>query len=296
MRNREELDNSEPHSQAQMRIKHLESSSIDMVKVHRNPGVEVLGDFVEQAQIHEQLRKQNEELIKLNAEKDKLISVIAHDLRSPFNGLLGLAEMMASDDYYFSAADLKKHNKMLFESLSNIYALLDNLLEWSMVAGKSREASPKRINLCSLVANCIEISKLPALRKNIKIINKVDDQWFVFVDQRMIASVLDNLLSNAVKFTNRDGFVIAFAQKTANNMIEVSITDTGVGIPTEDFCKLFKIEQGVRSKGTEGELSTGLGLLLCKEFVEKNNGNIGVVSKEGSGSTFSFTLPLSTQE
>ncbi len=112
----------------------------------------------------------------------------------------------------------------------------------------------------------------------------------------MIASVLDNLLSNAVKFTNRDGFVIAFAQKTANNMIEVSITDTGVGIPTEDFCKLFKIEQGVRSKGTEGELSTGLGLLLCKEFVEKNNGNIGVVSKEGSGSTFSFTLPLSTQE
>jgi signal transduction histidine kinase len=247
-----------------------------------------------QKAINKELDLKNEELIKLNATKDKFFSIIAHDLKSPFLGLLGLSQMMATDDGTFTKTELLGLAKNMHKSTSNLYKLLENLLEWSQMQGGLLGYVPKEIDLSFLVLQNIEAIYQRAIQKGITLINEVNADQKVFADEEMINTVIRNLVSNAVKFTSKGGKIIIAAKPIENNILEISVSDTGVGMDENAINLLFKIEEKVGTRGTEGESSTGLGLLLCKDFVEKNGGKIWVESKIGIGSDFRFTLPLFT--
>src|ERR1035437_830586 len=241
------------------------------------------------------LRNSNEQLLKSISEKDKFFSIIAHDLKSPFLGFLGLTEMMSMQNEDFTKAELTENSKFMHESALTLFKLIENLLEWAQTQRGTISFTPQDLNLSDIAIQNIEIINQRALQTGITIINDVMVTEKVCVDIKMIDTILRNLLSNAVKFTRRDGKVIVRAKKTKGEMVEVSVSDTGVGISEEDIKKLFKIEEKVSSKGTDGELSTGLGLLLCKEFVEKHGGKIWVESEVGKGSKFIFTVPIAVE-
>jgi len=251
----------------------------------------IIRDITQRKQAEEEIKKRNEQLIKLNAEKDKFFSIIAHDLKSPFNGFLNLTELMADSTEEFSPTELIENNKLLNESARNLYRLLENLLEWAQIQKGSIIFTPKESDLYKMVSQSIEIAYHQALQKRITIINEINSPQKIYADEKMIETVLRNLISNAVKFTRKDGKVIIKYRRSDNGTIEVSVTDNGIGIPENDIKKLFKMEEKVSSQGTDGEASTGLGLLLCKEFVEKHGGKIWVESELGKGSTFTFSLP-----
>jgi PAS domain S-box-containing protein len=238
----------------------------------------------------EEIKKQNEELSKINAEKDKFFSIIAHDLKSPFQGLLGLTELMLLADEDFTKEELLQYGKDLFKTASNVYKLLENLLQWAMMRKGSVNFTPKELPISVCVEQNIDVLKQRAVQKGITLLNEIPSNESVFADEKMIDTILRNLLSNAVKFTKRNGEVIVRAININHDIVEVTVSDTGIGISEKNVKRLFKIEEKVSSKGTEGEESTGIGLLLCKDFVEKNGGMIWVESVEGAGSTFHFTL------
>ena len=228
-------------------------------------------------------------------EKDKFFSIIGHDLKSPLQGLLGLSEILAIGDEDFSKAELAEYGKALHESTSNLFKLIENLLEWAQMQRGSIKFTPQELYLYKVISQNIETIKFRALQKGITIINEIPLIEKIYADEKMIDTILRNLFSNAVKFTRRDGKVIIRAKKIDSKLLEISVIDTGVGMSEEKVKKLFKIDEMVSSKGTEGEPSTGLGLLLCKEFVEKHGGRIWVDSEEGRGSTFTFSLPVEEQ-
>jgi PAS domain S-box-containing protein len=244
----------------------------------------------EQEKQREVLEKLNGLLKKSNSEKDKFFSIIAHDLRSPFSGFLGLTEMMANEDEDLSKVDYTKFSKSLHDSASNLYKLIENLLEWAQMQSGSINYNPCQLNLSEIVSHCIATIHHNAMQKGITVTNEVSVDEIAFADEKMIAAVLRNLLSNAVKFTRRDGEVVIRAHKAENEMVTVSVMDTGVGIAEKDVEKLFRMEEKVSSLGTAGEPSTGLGLLLCKEFIEMHGGKIWVESEKDKGSIFYFTV------
>ena len=246
-------------------------------------------NFTQQAE--EEIKNKNTELSKINAEKDKFFSIIAHDLKSPFHGFLNLTELMADSTEKFSQEEFVENSKSLNESARNLYKLLENLLEWAQMQNGSMSFSPQEIDLQKIVSKSIKTVKDRAVQKGITIINKVPKMQEIYADEKMIDSVFRNLLSNAIKFTRKDGKIIVSTEASANEKIEVTVSDTGVGMSEENVKKLFKLEEKVSSKGTEGEPSTGLGLLLCKEFVEKHGGKIWVESEVGKGSRFTIALP-----
>ncbi|HKJ80551.1 MAG TPA: HAMP domain-containing sensor histidine kinase [Ignavibacteriaceae bacterium] len=198
---------------------------------------------------------------------------------------------MADNTEKFSLAEFIENSKLLNEAARHLYKLLGNLLEWAQMQKGSISFVPEEINLSTIISQNIEIISQRALQKGIAILNEVPASERVYADNKMVDTVFRNLLSNAVKFTKKDGKVIIKSKKAANGMVEVSVSDTGVGIPEKDVRRLFKIEEKVSSKGTDGESSTGLGLLLCKDFIEKNGGKIWVECEKGKGTIFYFTIP-----
>jgi signal transduction histidine kinase len=197
---------------------------------------------------------------------------------------------MANKTEDFSLAEFADYSKSLNEAARNLYKLLENLLEWAQVQKGAIDFNPKDSDLSKMVSQSIETIYQRALQKRIEIINEIDKTQKVYADEKMIGTVLRNLLSNAVKFTRKDGKTIIKSGQSDDGKIEVSVEDNGVGISEKNIKRLFKIEEKVSSQGTDGESSTGLGLLLCKEFIERNGGKIWVESEEGKGSTFYFTL------
>lgn len=248
---------------------------------------------VERKLAEQEIKQRSEQLIKSNAEKDKFFSIIAHDLRSPFSGFLGLTGLMAEGDEEFTKEELMKYNNAIHESASTLYKLIENLLEWAQMQKGSITFDPEMLNLADMVSQSIYIINNKALQKGISVISEIPADEEIYADEKMVDAVLRNLLSNAVKFTNRGGKAIVRVNKYDNEMVEVTVIDNGVGMSEEDVKKLFKMEEKVSSTGTEGEPSTGLGLLLCKEFVEKNTGKIWAESQKNKGSIFHFTLPKS---
>lgn len=248
-------------------------------------------EIEERKLIEEKNIEYSDELKRMNKEKDKFFSIIAHDLRSPFQGLINLTELMAEENEEFTISEFREYSKSLYNEVKNVYHLLGNLLEWARLQKDNIEFTPKNLSLSNLASECIDTINPIALHKGISIINEVPESQTVFADERMIATVIRNLLSNSVKFTRRGGKVYARATKTENEIVEFSVVDTGVGMAQENIKKLFKMEQKIHSIGTEGEPSTGLGLLLCKEFVGRHGGKIRVESEVNKGSVFSFTLP-----
>lgn len=236
--------------------------------------------------------KVEEELREVIATKDKFFSIIAHDLRSPFQGFLGLTEVMAADISGLTQDELSTLIKEMHIKASNLFVLLENLLEWALMQKGTINFSPQVCSLSEIVKHGVDAINQSAAQKEVDIINSIPDSIRVYVDEMMINSVLRNLLSNAVKFTSKGGKVILSAKDLGNRMIEVSVIDSGIGMSDTLCKKLFKIGEKVGRKGTEGEPSSGLGLFLCKEFIEKNGGRIWVVSQEDCGTIIKITLPL----
>jgi signal transduction histidine kinase len=241
-------------------------------------------------------RKRNEEKLKeLNSAKDKLFSIIGHDLKNPFMGLIGLSDLLY-EEYNELSDDEKKHFIKEINILSgNTHRILDNLLSWSSHQTGRMDFSPVIFNINKLIEKNINYAEQQAKLKQIELIAEKEGNISVFADYKMIDTVLRNLISNSIKYT-RPGGKIEVIVKTKNHNAVVSVKDNGVGIDEETQRKLFTIDSNIKSTGTSGEKGTGLGLLLCKDFIEKNRGNINVESYPDKGSTFTFTIPLSEKQ
>ncbi len=252
----------------------------------------IIRDITERKQAEEEIKKANLELEKLNSVKDKFFAIIAHDLKSPFQGLLGLTELMADGTNAFTRDELDKMGVLLHDNVQNLVTMLKNLLEWAMMQQDKLSFDPKDIVLSEIVSRNIELLVKAGEQKGVKIIFESSGDYIVHADEPMLNSILINLISNALKFSNHGGKVTVKAKELENKMVEISVKDNGIGMPEDISEKLFKIDGQVGRKGTDGELSNGLGLLLCSEFVEKHGGTIYANSCENEGSTFYFTLPM----
>jgi PAS domain S-box-containing protein len=248
-------------------------------------------DITKRKQVESEINLKNEELFKLISEKDKFFSIIAHDLRSPFMGFLGFTNLLKSGVQYLSLEELQDIANNMNISAHNLFDLLTNLLEWSMMQRGLMPFKPERLSLKNLSEKIIDIFSDALRKKNINVESKIENDIFITADEAMINTVLRNLISNAIKFTEIGGFVTISAKKTEYNVV-ISVKDTGIGMSNELKNNLFRVDKKVRREGTEEEPSTGLGLLLCKEFIEKHNGEIFITSEEGKGSKFSVNLPL----
>jgi len=241
-------------------------------------------------EVNIKMEESEQKLIKLNANKDKFFSIISHDLKGPFTGLLGITEMLVEDYDDFSDEERKELIMGLYKSTKSGYALLEGLLEWSRVQRGAIEFQPSEINLSIISDSVIELTRPSAVRKNIKLISDIKINEIAFADENMVNTVIRNLVANAIKFTNSEGEVKVCSEQD-ENFVKVCISDNGIGMSEEDRKKLFRIEIHHTTVGTNKEKGTGVGLILCKELVEKNNGRIWVESTLGEGSTFCFTLP-----
>jgi len=238
----------------------------------------------------EVIEESEENLRKLNASKDKFFSIIGHDLRSPFTSIIGFSEMLCKEVESFSIVEIKEMAEAIYKTSQETYTLLNNLLEWSGTQTGRIKFDPSIIGIYDIVINTIDLLNINAIKKDIVISIDIHKQMLVFADRNMITTVVRNLLSNAIKFTPEKGSIIIGAQDTGK-FIEVSVTDTGVGIKPEDIKKLFSLETNFSTSGTANESGTGLGLILCSELVAKNNANIRVESEIGKGSRFIVSLP-----
>lgn len=238
----------------------------------------------------ENLEKTNLKLEELNKTKDKFFSIIAHDLRSPFNTIFGFSELLQQKKDNLEPEKRNTFIDAIFTSSKRIYSLLENLLQWSRMQTERIKFGPKDFLITIVVDDVLDLLHENAASKKISIDNKVNKKLTVHADVDMVNTVLRNILSNSIKFTPEGGNIQLIAEEQKNNVL-ISISDNGIGIPDVDIPKLFRIDESISTKGTVGESGTGLGLVLCKEFVEKNGGQIWVESKEGVGTTIYFTLP-----
>ena len=247
-------------------------------------------DITKRKQFEEQLIKYTEELKLLNAAKDKFFSIISHDLRSPFNSLLGLTEYIAHSYDEMTPLEIKSSISNVYNSSKQVYNLILNLLEWSMIQAGRLSVTKSVINLSELGKEILNLYAESANHKQLKLINNMSQDIYVYADKYMIDTIVRNFVSNSIKFTKPGGQITIKGIINGDNA-EVSVTDSGIGISAEDQKNLFRIDEQSRRDGTANEKGTGLGLILCKEFIEKNNGVLWVESEEGKGSRFSFTVP-----
>ncbi len=233
----------------------------------------------------------NANLQEANAAKDRFFSIIAHDLKNPFNSLMGLIDLMIEEFHSFDKKEQMEFLHQIKTSSDKIYALLQNLLMWgSNQLGKTQVAREK-IDVHKIAQESVTLVQSLANNKDIKLVMGIQQNTWAFADKNMVSTIFLNLITNAIKFTPQQGTVEIRAFKK-NNHIEVMVADSGVGISPKNLEQLFKIDAKVQSSGTDDEKGTGLGLILCKEFIEKNNGKIWAESIEGNGSWFYFTLPI----
>lgn len=234
------------------------------------------------------------ELSELNSAKDKLFSIIAHDLKNPFFGIIGLSDMVIEDYDEMGDGEKKEMMREINQSAKDTYRMLENLLEWARQQTGSISFDPVTFNLNQLISLTVEGLRTQALLKHIKLETDLAPVLMIHADQNMIRTVLRNLVTNAIKFTNAGG-EIHVGSELAGDKALVSIIDDGVGISEADSARLFRIDTSVRSLGTMGEKGTGLGLILCYEFIQKNGGTINIKKNAGAGTTFWFTLPAVEQ-
>ena len=244
----------------------------------------------ELADVNKQLTQSESKLKDMNSEKDKFFSIIAHDLKSPFNALLNLSEFLIEDLNELTMEEIRTFSKEINKSAHNVFNLIENLLQWAQIKTGRLEQSIEKVPLSNVVSTAMILLEGNAAKKNIKLQNEVKSDVFFEGDKNMISSVIQNLISNAIKFTNRSG-QISVSSKNENDMINVMVMDNGIGMSKQNQEKLFKIDQHITTLGTAKESGTGLGLILCKELIEKNGGIIWVKSEEKVGTTFFFTLP-----
>ncbi len=247
-------------------------------------------DITERRNAIQALYESEARLSELNATKDKFFSIIAHDLKSPFNSIVGfsniLVEQIREQDY----DGIEEYAEIILQSSQKAMNLLTNLIEWSRTQSGRMDFNPEYIEIGTLINEVLELSNAAALHKSIILLKEQPRHITIFLDKDMISSVIRNLLSNAIKFTNPGGKIVIKAELTGQELM-VSVSDTGIGIDKFYLSKLFKVDENYSIPGTQNEKGTGLGLVLCKEFVEKHKGKIWAESEPGIGSQFIFTIP-----
>ncbi len=249
-------------------------------------------ELLSRVKTHLELKFSREALNELNATKDKFFSIIAHDLRNPLQSLLLSAELLYKNYNIFDEEKRKNYIHGFFTNSRQISALLENLLAWSRSQRGRLDIKPEKIDIAALAAESTNLIKANAQKKEIVISSQIEPGTFAFADKNMIRTVMRNLISNAVKFTHPGGEIKVNASTLAgSNRVLITVSDNGVGMSADKISRIFRIDAKKTTIGTAKEKGTGLGLILCKEFIEKNNGSIDVTSEPGKGSCFTVTLP-----
>ncbi len=248
------------------------------------------------AETAEALQTANAELTQTNASKDKLFAIISHDLRTPFQALLGNAELLSLMAENLSTADVQEMGQSIHQSAIVAFNLLDNLLQWSQLQRGTMPYEPVEVDLNILVEQSVKLLNDKAAQKKITLFNEVEPGTTVYIDENMIDTVIRNLISNALKFTPVKGEVRVLANGVDPRLVEVVISDTGIGIAPQDIDKLFRIDVYHSTTGTAKEIGTGLGLIICQEMVGKNEGQIWIESELGQGTQVKFTVPLNENQ
>jgi signal transduction histidine kinase len=244
-----------------------------------------------------EIEEVNRQLSESNVTKDRFISIIGHDLRNPFHSMMGFSHLLDHEYDDFTTEEKKKFIGIINQGLHNTYNLLDNLLKWAASQRGTLSFEPQKINIFQLADSACKLLKPAANDKSITVFNAIPDTLYAYGDANMISTIFGNLISNAVKFTPKEGEVrIEADTKPANGYIIISVKDNGLGMSEEVVSSLFDFGENFSTPGTQNEAGTGLGLVLCKEFVEKHNGKIWVESIEEKGSAFYFTIPSTTED
>jgi len=250
---------------------------------------------IERKRVEQEREKLIEKLSELNASKDKLFSLISHDLRGPFNSLLGFSEILNGEFDSLTDDEIKEYLKVIYESTQNLYGMTNNLLQYSRFQMGRTEFKAEKVDLGKIVDNCVKLLKGTVVKKDINLFKHADRESYIYADEDMLNSVIQNLLSNAIKFTTKGGDVTVLARKVINsegvNEVELTIEDKGMGISKENIQKILKGEM-FSTPGTEREYGTGLGMFLVKEFLEKNGGKLKIESELYKGSKFICSFPL----
>lgn len=236
------------------------------------------------------IEQSEQELRLLNASKNKFFSIIAHDLKNPFHNVMGYSFLLSTKYDRFTEDERRKFASDINQSTNNIFRLLQNLLDWSRSQTGRMTFTPDHIGFGSVLNKAISVQNSLAKQKNISIITEFDENQLIFVDSQMIETVLRNLINNAIKFTAENGTIQITAVQIGNE-VKITVSDNGIGINENDIPNLFRIDSKVKRKGTNEEDGSGLGLILCKEFVNKNNGKIWAERNDHNGSSFLIMIP-----
>ncbi|MCU0373510.1 MAG: ATP-binding protein, partial [Ignavibacteria bacterium] len=231
------------------------------------------------------------ELKELNESKDRFFSIVAHDLRNPLQGLLGFSGLLNDNYSDLTTAEVREYIGYIYQSAKKMHSLTNNLLQWSRIKTGNIVYSPEIFNVRDAAEQNTELLKPNALKKGIEIEIFTDDSLCIYCDKGMFDSILQNLISNSIKFSKNFSRIEVFAKKAGSGFVQVNVRDYGVGIDNDNQHKIFSLDSHFSTAGTAEEEGTGLGLILCKELVEKQGGTISFVSEPGKGSTFSFTVP-----
>ncbi len=276
------------------KIIYIEVSINPIVVDDKVVGASFFGSDVTERKLAEKMIIENtERLHELNATKDKFFSIIGHDLKGPFNAILGFSELLVESVSDKNYEDVEKFARIIHKSSGNSMDLLTNLLEWSRSQSGNMDFNPEYFEIYTFIKEAIDVSDQVAKQKSISISKNLPHSLPVFADKDMVNTIIRNLVSNAIKFTNKGGEIIISAEQNQDELI-ISVRDNGVGINKNDLEKLFRIDEAYSTIGTQNEKGTGLGLILCKEFVDYHGGKIWAESKPGNGSNFKFSLPLKT--
>ncbi|SPL71711.1 sensor histidine kinase [Acinetobacter stercoris] len=250
---------------------------------------------IEMRSEYDELKELYEQQCALNYSKTKFFQIIAHDLRAPFHGLLGFSEVLSQERETLDDNSIQNIADYLFDTTQSTYNLLENLLNWAMAEGGRFVYHPINFPLKQATKIVFNVLNTLAVKKNIQLIDHVSEHLKVYADINMVTSIIQNLVSNALKFTHVDGTgKVTIDAQQSDKGVEISIKDTGLGMSPNQIENIFEPRIQVSLKGTSGEKGTGLGLVLCKRFVDMNNGEISVISKEGEGTTFKVVLPVAT--
>ncbi|WP_456463578.1 tetratricopeptide repeat-containing sensor histidine kinase [Lutibacter sp.] len=241
--------------------------------------------------MNDEIQAQRDNLRLINKTKDKFFSIIAHDLKNPFNSIKGFTELMIENSSEYDEEKKLKFLKIIKGSTLKASSLLNNLLIWANSQSGNLEFNPQKVELIQVVSNVISLLEIQAINKEIEIVDNIEKNLFVLADRNMLATILRNLISNAIKFTNQHGEIEISAIKK-ESFVEITVKDNGIGILESEIKNLFNIEVKNSNVGTANEQGSGLGLILCKDFVEKHGGKIWVESEVNKGTEFKFTIPF----
>ncbi len=239
-----------------------------------------------------QLTEYQQELEQVIASKDKFFSIIAHDLRGPFSGFIGLSELLVDEYKNLAPEDISSIAESMHKAAKKLFEFLENLLEWSRSQMGKIEFRPSKLDLFDAIDRAFSVLSFTADNKQISLINNTEKNVFIEADNNMLNTILRNLISNGIKFTKPGGFVKIYTEMNSSDFVTIKVEDNGIGMTEDAIEKVFRIDSKYSTPGTNSESGSGLGLVLCRELVEKHNGKISVESQKSVGTIFSFTLPL----